>query len=119
MYLFIITVFIAELIITLTLITTMVRADKKVVEINTMVLTGKNSVAVILSELKTTITNLKMSVNSLIELVKKKRREYTFKLVQSVILYALMIFCKGKYKKAAIIFQLIVAISDYMQDSKV
>ncbi|MCI1272985.1 MAG: hypothetical protein LKG27_00935 [Clostridiaceae bacterium] len=118
MYLLITIVFIAELIIALTLILSIVKADRYVTEMNTKIITGKNTAAVILVDIKKVVLNLRTGVNTLIDLIKRKKREYSLKVMQTVILYALMIFCKGKYKKAAIVFQLMVAINDYMHDSE-
>lgn len=117
MYLLISIVFIAELIIAITVLTNIVKADRCITALNNQIVTGKNDAAIILSDVKNVVINLKSGVNSFIEVLKRKQEEYVMKVLQTVILYALMIFCKGKYKKVAIVFQFIVAINDYMRDN--
>lgn len=118
MYLYIAIVFIAELIIFLKIISGIIALDKKITVLNNEVLVQTNTLKIGLEQFKKFASSLEKSVATIIERIKQKQREYRLKMIQSIVMYSGMLFLKGKYKKAAIIFQLIVEIIDYIRDNQ-
>jgi len=118
MYTLIFTVFIAELIISVVIIQTLIKSDKKIIVLNEQVITSKEALQNGLSGANESVKTINSGIKNTINFVKQKQKEYSRKLVKLLILYICMIFCKSRYKQAAIIFQLAIALKDYINDSK-
>ena len=112
MYLFIAIIFIAELIIALTLIVFTVKADRKVCALNKKVVECKPVIHNCLLSAKDIVKNLQKTFDNCICIVKRKRQQLTMKVIIAVVMYASLFFFKGKYKKAGTFFQLAVLIKD-------
>ncbi len=119
MYILISIVFIAELIIAIATIALLSKINKLAIDLNQQVLAAKDYLITGLASLKLSSDGMKKGVCKFFDFMETKKRHYLSKVVQNIILYIFMFFCKGKYKRAAIIFQLIVAIRDYIRDSKI
>jgi hypothetical protein len=107
-------VFIAELIICAALVGFIVRADRRVCALNNALVTAMPGIETALREAYNTVHNLKYTLHSLICLIRKKRRQYAIKVFKTFVLYFILIFCKGKYKRAAAFFQLAILAFDYI-----
>lgn len=116
MYLFIATIFIAELIIAATLINFILKADRKVCELNNKVTELKPYIEDWLKSFKDVVYNLQNTVSSFFAFVKRKRDQFLTKLIISIVIYASLIFFKGRFKKAAAIFQTLVLLKDYWDE---
>ena len=116
MYLFIATIFIAELIIASALINLILKADKRVIQLNKDVLKIRPAVEDLLKAFKDAVYNLQNTVESFFTFVKKKRDQFLTKLVISIVMYASLIFFKGRFKKAAAVFQTLVLLKDYWDE---
>lgn len=116
MYLFIATIFIAELIIALALVLVIVSADKKVCELNNKLTSFRPILEDGLKTLKEVVSNLQDSIETFFGFIRKKRQQFTMKIIIAIVMYGSLFFFKGKYKKAASIFQLIVLVKDYWDE---
>ncbi len=116
MYLFIATIFIAELIIAAFVIILILTADVKVCELNNKV---SDFIPVIETSLKSfhdAVVNLQNTYNSILKFIAKKRKQLIKKIVTAALIYMLLIFCKGRFKKSAMIFQTLVLVKDYIDE---
>lgn len=116
MYLFIATIFIAELIIASALVSFIVRADKKVCEINNSVTVSKPILEENLKVFKKSVISLQNTVESFFTFIRKKREQFTMKIIVTLVMYASLIFFRGRFKKAAAVFQTLVLVKDYWDE---
>lgn len=112
MYFFITIIFIAELIIAGALIFFIVKADNAVLNLNNQVQSFKPLLYKTLGELKGIVANFVSGVQNSCKFVKKKRRQYLSKVVMAMVTYAVLFFFKGRFKKAAVLFQSLVFLKD-------
>jgi hypothetical protein len=112
MILFIIIVFIAELIVAGALLNLIIKTDRRVLAANQAVIDFRPAFEVGLRETYNVVRNLKQMLHYLFCLVEKKKKQYIFKLVSTVCLYVFPFFWKGRYKKLAAFLQFAVLISD-------
>ena len=115
MFLFIAIIFIAEIIIALTLISCIVKADKAVLQL-------KSDISKILPDIKTLLGNVKSGVSLLKEkrlwlfaYIRIKRNQYLFKAIKIIIIYTLLFLLKGKCKKAASVCNGILLVRDILE----
>lgn len=113
MYLFIAIIFIAELIIAFTLISFTVKADRKVCALNKRVVECKPVIHKCLISVKDTVKNLQKTFDNCICIVRRKRQQFTMKIIIAAVMYISLFLFKGKYKKAGTFFRLAVLIKDY------
>ena len=99
MYFFIAIVFTAELIITVSLINAIWKADKAVLRTNERVLKLKPKIYDSLNKFKNGIHSLEGAVDKFIAFFQKKREEYTIKLIKNILLYALILIIETKFSK--------------------
>lgn len=118
MFILIFTVFIAELIIMAAIVSVVLKANRCVISVNNQVADIKSTLETALIEIKNGVKTSKEGVDNAISYLKIKRKEYSKKIIQNIILYIFVISCKGRYKNAAIFFQLAVAIRDYIRDAR-
>lgn len=112
MYMFIAIVFIAELIIALNLIMLIVKADKKVREINDCVTVFNPLAETFMQYVRCLVKSFNSSFTDVIEFFKKKKEQVIFKTVVMIAIYALLIVFKLKTHKASKIYRLISVIRD-------
>lgn len=113
MYLFIAIIFIAELIIALTVITFIVKADKWVCEFNERVLSAKPLIEKTLGVLKSIVSNLQGAVKNTFEIVKRKKEQFILKMIVALVMFISIRTFKGKYRKAGAFLELVLVIKDY------
>lgn len=109
---FIAIVFIAELIIALNLIILIVKADKKVREINDCVTVFNPLAETFMQYVRCLVKSFNSSFTDVIEFFKKKKEQVIFKTVVMIAIYALLIVFKLKTHKASKIYRLISVIRD-------
>ncbi len=116
MYLFIATIFIAELIIAGSLIIFIVKTDRKVRELNNRVIVFKPVLEGYLKAFKKAVYNLQNTFEAFFTFIKKKRQQFLTKVIIAVVMYASLIFFRGRFKKAAAVFQTLVLLKDYWDE---
>lgn len=116
MYLFIATIFIAELIIAGSLIMFIVKTDRKVRELNNRVIIFKPVLKSYLKTFKKVVFNLQNTFLSFFSFLRKKRQQFITKVIIAVVMYASLIFFRGRFKKAAAVFQTLVLLKDYWDE---
>lgn len=109
---FIAIVFIAELIIALNLIMLIVKADRKVREINDCVTVFNPLAETFMQYVRCLVKSFNSSFIDVIEFFKKKKEQVIFKTVVMIAIYALLIVFKIKTHKASKIYRLISVIRD-------
>ena len=114
MFLFIATIFIAEMIITLTLIAYIIKADKAVLQV-------KSNLTKALPDIKTALNGVKSGVHILKEkrlwlfaYIEMKRNQYLFKAIKTILIYTLLFFLRGRCKKAASVCNGILLVKDIL-----
>lgn len=112
MFLFIATIFIAELIIALTLITYILKADKAVQDLRKEIIFRKPQIKAVLLGVREGIHIVREKQGLLFEIVKQKRNQYLISLAKMILVYLLLFIIKGKCKKAASICQGILLVKD-------
>lgn len=116
MYLFIATIFIAELIIAGSLIIFLIKLDRKVREMNNRVIIFKPVLKGYLKALKKAVYNFQNTFESFFKFLKKKRQQFITKVIIAIVMYASLIFLRGKFKKTAAVFQTLVLLKDYWDE---
>ncbi len=112
MFLFIATIFIAELIIAGTLIVNILKADKAVKALNSELVGQKPQIKAILSGIREGIHEVKEKQSYFFDLIKKKREQYLINSLKLILTYLLLHFIKSRYKKASAICNGILLIKD-------
>lgn len=113
MYLFIAIIFIAELIVALTLINGIIKADRAVCALNKRVLQAKPEIKNFLQQANECASCLKESVNSVITFVKRKHRQVMQRAIKTVLIYFILLTIKSRYKNLATFCQYAVLAKDY------
>ncbi len=114
MFLLIATVFIAELIIALTLVFFINKADRAIVKCNEVVIEKQKELDKTLKELKSCVTNFGVYYNCMLASVKKKRNQFRINMLKNILMYLSLFLLKGKYKKLAATVQFAVLFHDYL-----
>ncbi len=118
MYLFIATIFIAELIIATTLVLLILKADKAILKYNDILKDKRKEIEKALSDLKYCVTSFGDYYDCMINSLKKKRRQFKINLIKNVAMYLSLFMLKGKYKKAAALLQFAVLFHDFWLKAK-
>ena len=108
MILFFATIFIAELIIAGTLLSFIIKADRKVCAANEAVIAFKPMFETGLREAYNIVRNLKQTLHYIICLIERKKKEYILNIVSFICLETILFFWRGKYKKVASFLQLVI-----------
>lgn len=116
MYLFIATIFIAELIIASALIGWILKADKFARNFNSKVDSFKPVLKEHLKSFKDSVYNLQNTVETFFNFIKKKRDQFIKKIFITIVMYGSLIFFKGRFKKAAAVFQTLVLVKDLFDE---
>lgn len=112
MYIFIAIIFIAELIIALNLITWVLKADRKVRELNMCVDAFNPLVQTAMQYARCLVRGFNGAFEKVLVFVKKKKEQVVFKTVVMVAIYTMLIVFKIKTKKASKIYKLISVMRD-------
>ena len=113
MYLFIATIFIAELIIAITILLLINKADKMVRSFNNTVTGKRKEIEKALGDFKYCVTSFGEYYDCMINSLKKKRRQFKINLIKNIAMYLSLFMLKGKYKKAAALLQFAVLFHDF------
>lgn len=112
MFLLIAIIFIAEMIIALTLINYIVKADKAVIKL-------KADVSYLIPQIKAGLDGLKEAVHIIkekqlwfFEYLEKKRNQYIINAIKTILMYLLLFLLKGKSKKAVSICNGIILVKE-------
>ena len=100
MFLFIAIIFIAELIITTTLILFIVKADRAVVELHRQTVAVRPQIKAVLEGVKAGIKEVNEKQEIVINYLRKKRNQWIVNMAKTIIVYLLLFLFKGKCKKA-------------------
>ncbi len=112
MYLFIAIIFIAELIIASNVISCIVKADKRICSLNEQIIQTMPKIQKGLSGLKDCVKCIKTTFDCAAGFVKKKQREFKMRIIKAIIIYALLLIMKSKFKRLATISQYIMFTKD-------
>lgn len=99
MYFFIAVIFIAELIITGFIINLIWQADKKICAINEQVLVSTVQLKKVMANVRKNVHTLETGVNVIINYVHKKRNEYIFKIIKTLMIYAIILIIETRFYK--------------------
>ncbi len=113
MYLFIATIFIAELIIASTIISKIVQADKWVCKFNEKVSLCQPDIHKYALFIKDTVSCAKELVETVRTVIKKKQEEFRLRVIKTLIIYTLLLVMKSRFKKLATFCQYLVFAKDY------
>lgn len=112
MYILILIVFIAELIIAFSLINLIVKADKKVCELNNYVEAFNPLAETFLQYFRCLVSNFHNSFEKVFRVIRKKQEHFLSKTLIIVAIYSILFLFKIKPKKASRIYKLAGAIQD-------
>lgn len=112
MYILILIVFIAELIIAFTLINLIVKADKKVCELNNYVEAFNPLVETFLQYARCLVSNFHKSFEKIFVLVRKKQEQIIFKTLIIFAVYGVLLLFRIKPERASKIYRIAGAIQD-------
>ncbi len=116
MYLFIAIIFIAELIIAITIINYIVKADKLVCRYNSYVEVFNPLCETCLQYIRCVVTNINQSFEKVFVFIRKKREQVFYKFIIMAALYLFLILFKIKTTNFSNIYKLIGAIRDVVAD---
>lgn len=111
MFLYIAIVFIAELIITGTIVFHIIKLNKKVTELNNSVIKQMPIIKTAMKEVASSVDKTAKTVAEGIGFIKRKQCEFPVKVIQHILASLVFLFGHGRYKKAAAILELISAIT--------
>ena len=116
MYLFIAIIFIAELIIAINIISLILKADKKVLYLNSCVCAFNPLAKTCLEYVRCISTTVAEKVACVIDFVRKKREQIIYKTVIIVAVYSLLFVFRYKKNNYSKLYRLISAIQDIATD---
>ncbi|MBP3924432.1 hypothetical protein J6E39_04240 [bacterium] len=111
MFLYIAIVFIAELIIAGTIVFHIIKLDKKVTELNNTVIEQMPAIKTAMKDISSSVDKTAKTVAEGIGFIKRKQCEFPVKALQHILTFAVFLFGRGRYKKAAAILELVSAIA--------
>lgn len=114
MFVFILIILIAELIIAISLINCIVKFNSKICILNEDIRLFRPILSDGFKKMRSSIEILQNSIGKILIAVNKKKRQFTTKLVLTAFMYASLVLFKRKYKNAALIFQALVIVKDYI-----
>lgn len=100
MYFFIAIVFIAELIIAVSVINALRKADRAVLELNDRLIKKSIKFLTLLICIRTNLHGLDEKINSVFNFIQKKRQEIIFRMIRSVLIYIIVFIFETKFSKA-------------------
>lgn len=108
--LFFATIFIAELIVALALINKIYKFNKSVNAFNDSICANKDKLRSYFIDLRLISEDFCKEIIRIKSLLSKKRHEYMFSFIKTVIVYCGIFLLRGKYKKAILAYQLATEI---------
>lgn len=114
--LFFITFFIAELVITLWLITNIYAFDKKVRKWNELVLESKGKIKIAFVDIRSVLQEFTDGLAKLRDFIEQKKEEYMFRFLKTSLVYGSIFMLRGKYKKTVLAYQLVKEIYEGLQE---
>ena len=116
MYLFVAIIFIAELIIAVTVINYIVKADRAVIKYNECVKVLNPLVLTCMQYARCLVSSFNKSFEKFIVFIKKKQEQVVYKTIIVIAIYAFLFLFKMKADKASKIYRLVGAIRDVVVD---
>ena len=116
MYLFIAIIFIAELIIAVTIINYIVKADRTVLKLNQCVTAFNPLAKTCMQYSRCLVSAFSRSFSGFVAYVEKKREQIIFKTILIVAIYSLLFIFKIKSDKVSKFYRLAGAIRDIAAD---
>lgn len=113
MYLFIATIFIAELIIFGFILRLLILGDKKINCCRTYALNCGNDIIKTVQEVKGILITTQNILGKATEFVIKKRKEMKNKLINMAFIYMIILVFKMKFKRAATVLQYLLILKDF------
>lgn len=117
MIFFIAIVFIAEIIIAVTVILNIVKLDDNVNSFNTSVLEGRTRVIEGIKTIRITICEIIETAQNAMNFMVRKRKQYLLNVFNNFISSLVLILLKGRYRKAFLAFKLIGILKDSYSDA--
>ena len=105
MYVFIATIFIAELIIAGTIIFLILKFDKKAQEFNIQASISGKELIKTTKEVKEILITAQGVIENVTSYISKKKNEFRQKLINLAMIYAILVVFKLRFKRAATVFQ--------------
>lgn len=105
MYVFIATIFIAELIIAGAIVSVILKIDKKVIEATNKAKYTSDILIKTTKKVKDILVSAQNVMENIVSYVDKKKRELRQKLINLAMIYAILVVFKLKFKRAATVFQ--------------
>lgn len=103
---FFVIIFLAELIIALTVILKIWQLDKLVNNFNEIVISKKSKIAYFLCDLRELFVDFSTIISDFKLILRKKRDEYLLNFAKTLLSYSLILSLKGNYKKTFLAYQL-------------
>ena len=113
MYVFIATIFIAELIIVGFIINLLVKCDKKVICLNSYISNCGKDILQSVKNVHSIFTSLQGVIGNITGFFEKKKRDFRIKIINLVLIYALLIVFRLRFIKAAAILQYALLLKDF------
>lgn len=113
MYLFIAIIFTAELIIAWTLVSNIRKADKYVCALSDKIIQNHVQTEKALFCFRDSVKCIKECFEASTEFLKCKQHEFKMKIIKTLLIYALLLIIKTKYKRLAKAAKFIVFAKDY------
>lgn len=104
------TIFIAELIIAMALISKIRKINRNVNELNACITFAKPLIGDILISIRELSEVFCLELNEFILLVKKKKQEYMLKMAQTTLMYAAIFLLRGKYRRTFFAYQFVMEV---------
>ena len=112
MYVFIAIIFIAELIISITIINYIRRINQKVLTVGEqMIETGMESIRLVKS-FKAVLLSAQAIMSNTVSFIALKKRQLRQKIINLILIYLILFIFKTKFKKAAEILQYLFVLRD-------
>ena len=113
MYLFIATIFIAELIIAAALISLFVNCDKQALKYSAQIVSANTAIKSTIVEVREILISAQNIMDRAVDYIHNKKKEFRSKLINLALIYVILILFKTKYKRAATIFQYLLLAKDF------
>lgn len=110
--LFFITFFVAELIIALTVILKIYQFDRYVINCNKIVLGSKLKIRSGFFDLRYFMQEFNSEFKNIREIINRKKQQYMFNMLKSILIYGGFFMLKNKYKKAILAYQFVKEVYD-------
>lgn len=114
---FILTIFIAELIIAFALIFNMIKLSKMAQSLSKQAITQREEICASIKDFKVGLEDFVVAFNELIKSFKRKQEEYTLNMLKNTLIYGAIFLLRGKYKKALLAYTFAKEIYEGFEES--